>query len=91
MNKKQIELLGIVAGIFSTIAFVPQIYQIYKTDNTSSFSYITIIVYLLGQFLWSIYGIINKKGTIVVFSVSSIIIYLLILHIKITHKKKNIN
>ena len=91
MNKKQIESLGIIAGIFSTIAFIPQIYQIYKTDNTSSFSYVTIIVYLIGQSLWSIYGIINNKGTIVVFSVSSIIIYLLILHIKITHKKNKPN
>jgi MtN3 and saliva related transmembrane protein len=54
---KHIEIIGIVAGILTTIAHIPQCYTLYKNTNVnhdvSLWTYITLFV---GLVLWLVYG-----------------------------------
>ena len=54
---KHIEIIGIVAGILTTIAHIPQCYTLYKSTNVehdvSLWTYITLFV---GLVLWLTYG-----------------------------------
>jgi len=53
------ETLGMVAGVFTTFAFAPQAYAVYRTKSTRDISLIMYIVLCTGIILWVIYGILN--------------------------------
>ena len=54
---KHIEIIGIVAGILTTIAHIPQCYTLYKNTNTEhDVSIWTYNILLFGLVLWLVYG-----------------------------------
>ena len=52
-----IELIGSIAGIGTTIAFLPQVIRTWKTKSTQDISLAMYLVFCSGVFLWLIYGI----------------------------------
>ena len=79
--------LGILAGMFTSGAFIPQVYEIYKTNDTKSLSLSTIIIFTIGQILWVSYGFLYHAKPIIIFSSINFILYIYILHAKF----KNMN
>ena len=54
---KHIEIIGIVAGILTTIAHIPQCCALYKSTNVNhDVSLWTYIILLFGLVLWLVYG-----------------------------------
>lgn len=54
---KHIEIIGIVAGILTTIAHIPQCYTLYKSTNIEhDVSLWTYIILFVGLVLWLTYG-----------------------------------
>lgn len=49
--------IGFAASFCTTVAFIPQVFQAYKTNDTTSLNTSTCILYLIGQLIWLIYGI----------------------------------
>ncbi|MDR3111771.1 MAG: SemiSWEET transporter [Elusimicrobiota bacterium] len=82
-----IEVLGFIAGIFSSISFIPQVYKTWKTKSARDVSMQMFLVYELAVVLWIIYGIAKESAPIYitngfVFFVSSIQITLKIIYDK---------
>ena len=50
------EIVGLVAAIITTAAFLPQVFKTYKTKDTSGLSLSMYISFLFGVVLWLIYG-----------------------------------
>jgi MtN3 and saliva related transmembrane protein len=66
MNVPQwVEILGGIAGCFTTFAFVPQLIKIYKQGGRD-LSYAMLSIYLFGVLLWLAYGIILHAQAVVV-------------------------
>ena len=66
MDKAVAEILGYIAAFLSGIAFVPQVYKIYKKPhNTKELSLFTTLLYLAGMTLWVVYGIALSEYPIV--------------------------
>ncbi len=57
--------IGSVAGILTTIAFLPQVVQIYKTKQTRDISLVMYVVLLIGVGLWAFYGVLMKSFPII--------------------------
>ena len=91
MDKKYIIPLGMTAGTFTSFAFIPQVYKIYKTKDTRSLSIVTIIIFIIGQMLWSLYGYLSNDKAIVIFCSINFCLYLYILYAKIVYEKNNIH
>ncbi len=51
-----IDVLGFVAGIFTTIAFIPQVMKTWGSKSAEDVSYLMFIFFILGVLLWCIYG-----------------------------------
>ena len=51
-----IDVLGFVAGIFTTIAFIPQVMKTWDSKSAEDVSYLMFIFFILGVLLWCIYG-----------------------------------
>ncbi len=52
------EYLGIVAGLLSTFALVPQIMRVYKLKSAREISFLFNTSMLLGIIIWLVYGIV---------------------------------
>lgn len=65
MSLKWIEILGIVAGLCTTSAVIPQLKKAIKTKKTADVSIGMFIVLLIGFVLWIIYGVQQSDVPIV--------------------------
>ena len=52
-----INILGYLAALCTSLSFVPQVYKIIRTRNTTGISLIMYALFVTGVFLWLIYGI----------------------------------
>ncbi len=57
----RITLIGMLAAVCTTIAFLPQVYKIYRTKHTRDLSLPMYILFSAGVLFWLIYGIMIKS------------------------------
>ncbi len=60
------EIVGLSAAIFTTSAFVPQVYKIYKEKNADGISLTMYIILFIGVILWLIYGVLIGSLSIII-------------------------
>lgn len=83
------EYIGLLAGLLSTCAFLPQVIKAIKTKKTNDISLTTNIILLIAIILWFIYGIFINSISLIIFNfIQTIIICILIYNII---KYNNIN
>ena len=76
---KTVDILGWIANIIGIISFIPQCWQIHKTNDTKAISLVMYILIVISFILWVIYGYIIKAspvmgGNIVMFFLGSYIL-----------------
>ena len=77
---KHIEIIGIVAGILTTIAHIPQCYTLYKSINLNhDVSIWTYIILFIGLILWLIYGYNLRLPSVILANCISIILTIVII------------
>jgi MtN3 and saliva related transmembrane protein len=81
-----ITILGLVAGALTTIAFLPQMFQIWRTKSARDVSYVMLIVFMIGLFLWLIYGIILGALPVILANGVTLFFNLIILWLKIKYR-----
>ena len=53
------EVLGLIAGAFTTISLVPQVIRIFRLRSAREISLPFTSLYLVGGFFWLSYGIVQ--------------------------------
>jgi MtN3 and saliva related transmembrane protein len=81
-----INFLGFVAGLLTTIAFVPQMWKIWKRKSARDVSYVMLIIFLTGIFLWFVYGIYLKALPIILANGFTLLFNFVILGLKMKYK-----
>jgi MtN3 and saliva related transmembrane protein len=59
------EIIGYLAAICTTISFIPQVYKIIKTKDTSSISFSMYLIFNMGILSWLFYGILLESLPII--------------------------
>ena len=54
-------MLGTVAGVVSTLAFLPQVFKIWRTQSTKDISLGMYSLYSLGLLLWGLYALMIES------------------------------
>jgi MtN3 and saliva related transmembrane protein len=78
------ELVGSIAAFLTTVAFVPQAYKVYKTNQTKDLSLFLFLIFSLGVFMWLIYGIMKEDLPIIIANSITLFLSLYILYKKIS-------
>jgi MtN3 and saliva related transmembrane protein len=80
-----IVLLGLAAGVLTTISLSPQLVKCYRSKSTCDLSsgYLTILC--LGEFLWLVYGIMKLDIPIIAANAASLLLALGILVLKLRY------
>lgn len=87
MQEYHIGLMGIMAGVFTTCSFIPQIIKIFKTKNVRDISLHMYIVLTTGIFLWLIYGIFIEELPIIIANSVGFLLCLTVLVLKFLYRK----
>lgn len=75
--------LGLVAGFLTTIAFVPQVWKIWKTRSAKDVSLPTFLAFALGVALWMAYGIVKQEPPIILWNAVTLVLAAAIVAMKL--------
>lgn len=85
---KLIEIIGILAGIFTTLGVLPQIIKAIKTREVKDVSPYMFMILCIGVGLWTVYGILKMDWPIILTNGISLILNAIMLFILIAAKNK---
>mgnify|MGYP006137420235 CR=1 FL=1 len=78
--------LGFFAAFCTTIAFLPQAFKVWKTNNTKDISLSMFIIFTIGVFSWLMYGILIDNLPIIISNFFTLVFSLFILFYIIKNK-----
>lgn len=76
------EWIGIVAGILTTCAFIPQVVQTVRSRSTDDLSWLWLVMMSIGVFLWMVYGYFIASPSVFVANVFTLLCLLALLYVK---------
>ena len=79
-------MLGIIAGIFTTCAFIPQVVRVVQTKETKSISLLMYCISVTGLCLWIIHGLVVKDISVSTANFLTLILSAIILIYKVKYK-----
>jgi len=82
-----VDIIGYVAAILTTAAFLPQLIKTLKTKRAEDVSLTTLIMFIIGVLSWIIYGYKISSAPILVANWITLILNLLILISKLYFSK----
>ena len=80
------EYLGYAAGLLTTLAFLPQAYQMIRTKQSRDVSMTWAITTTLGVFLWFCYGLTKKSIPMISANGITLILLVVILVVKVRYR-----
>mgnify|MGYP001806073365 CR=1 FL=1 len=79
-------IIGSLAAIMTTLAFVPQAIKVVKTRDTKSISLWMYIIFSTGVALWLVYGLMKNDLPIILANMVTLVFALIILFYKLIEK-----
>ena len=87
MNSVQIEIVGLIAASFTTLAFIPQVFKIWKNRNISGVSISMYLIMLIGISMWLLYGFLIKSLAVIVANIVTGLLQLFIVTLILIGRK----
>ena len=81
-----IEIIGLIAAVFTTSSFFPQVVKIWKTKQTKDISTTMYIAMMIGTCFWLTYGILINSFAIIVANIVSGLLVLFVLIFKLLNR-----
>lgn len=78
-------LIGAMAAILTTSAYIPQVIRIFKTRETKDISLLMYIILTTGIFLWLVYGLILRDTPIIAANGLTFIFSIIVMALKLKH------
>ena len=89
MSDLQVEIIGLTAAVFTTIAFVPQVLKIWKNRDASGVSVTMYVIMFIGICIWFCYGILIDSIAVITANGVSGILQMFIIVFALIHRKRN--
>ena len=87
MNSLQVEIIGLIAASFTTFAFVPQVFKIWKNSNARGVSISMYVIMLIGICIWLYYGFLIKSLAVIIANLVSGVLQLFIITFALINRK----
>ena len=78
-------LIGTLAAIITTAAFIPQVWKAYHSKRTQDLSHYMLYIFLVGLVLWMVYGIMTNSLPIILANTVTLFLAIFLLYLKIKH------
>ena len=80
------EIIGLIAAVLTTSAYVPQAYKAWKTKSAGSVSLAMYLIMLTGIILWLVYGIHLNSISMILANSVTIVLTVIIIIFKLKYK-----
>ncbi len=80
------EIIGLVAGICTSSALLPQLFTTIKKKKANDVSLFMFIVMFAGNALWTYYGFAKQEFPIILTNIFSLILNIVMLCLKFKYK-----
>jgi MtN3 and saliva related transmembrane protein len=78
-----VDLIGSLAALCTTFAFVPQVVQIWRSRSTRDVSLAMYVVFTIGVLLWLTYGILLMAWPIIIANIVTLALALSVVLMKL--------
>ena len=68
------ELVGLAAGLFTTICLVPQLYRVFKLKSAREISLLFTVLLSIGNILWLSYGLVSGLPSVILWNAISFVL-----------------
>ena len=79
-------LIGYVAAALTTFSFLPQALQVIKTKDTSSINLTMYLMFVVGVFCWTAYGIYKQDAALFASNTVTAVFSSIVLAYKLRYK-----
>ncbi|MGI2906063.1 SemiSWEET transporter [Tolypothrix sp. VBCCA 56010] len=80
-----ITTLGLIAGLLTTIAYLPQLIKTWKSKSASDLSWSMLITLCTGIILWLVYGVYVQDIPLIAANIVTLLLASVILVLKIRY------
>ncbi len=87
MDKSTIQLLGLIAGACTTIAFLPQVLKTWKSRSAKDLSLSMFSIFSLGVALWLVYGFMVQDIPVIAANLVTLLLASTLLVFKLKYKQ----
>lgn len=71
---KAVDAVGVVGGLMTTTALLPQLHEVFRRQDTTGFSLGFAAWYILGLAVWVAYGAMLRSADVVAFNLASLVL-----------------
>jgi MtN3 and saliva related transmembrane protein len=83
-----IRTIGFLAGILTTISFLPQVIKTWRTKRVEDFNLLFMLLFTIGLIFWLVYGIIINEWPIILANSVTLVLNFVLLWMKLKYKNK---
>jgi MtN3 and saliva related transmembrane protein len=81
-------IIGLIAGVLTTLCWVPQVVRSWRTKSTRDFSWTYLIVLSTGVALWIVYGITRSDIAVFLTNTVTLCLLLFVIGMKLGEERK---
>ncbi len=82
-------MLGLLAGMLTTVGFIPQIVKGYRTKQMNDVSLTMPILLSVGMALWFFYGVILEDAPIMIWNLIALVLNLTVIYLILSFRRNN--
>lgn len=83
-----VELIGLVAAVLTTLAFLPQVVQTLRSGSTAGLSLPMLVVMTVGVALWLVYGLGLGQLPVILANGATLLLVTLLLALKLRDTRR---
>jgi MtN3 and saliva related transmembrane protein len=83
-----IEIVGLTGSILSSIIFMPQVYQTWKTKSVGDLNLFMMLIVFISTIIWLVYGIGKLLVPVIICNGVICFLSVLLIYFKIRYTKK---
>jgi MtN3 and saliva related transmembrane protein len=80
-----VNFVGYSAATLTTVAFLPQVFQIWKSKSTKDLALPTLLSFIAGVSMWLVYGLLLNSAPVIVANTITLLLNLAILRFKLKY------
>ena len=89
ISPQWLSAIGLAAGAFTTLSFVPQLAYTLKRRSADDISGVWLTAFIAGLVLWLTYGLLLPSGPIILANSATLLLTLPILLLKIYYRQRS--
>ena len=88
MDTHLIQYIGLIAGFFTTVCYIPQLIRVFKMRSAREISTLYTILILVGSACWLVYGFLTALIPLILWNMIVLVLVCILLYAKLRYGRE---